>query len=105
MMSFCLKFAGMISKDGGILLKVYSYYMRSSYLIFGASLLMYIFTEPKPITQKLQTLHYLIALTQIFFKFFSIVLNQTETLQILSSIRTLSQDAMNDPKNTFVVER
>lgn len=99
-----MKMAGMISLTGGTLLKCYSYYMFTSFLIFGSSLVTYICLDQKPIIDQIQTFHYLIAVIQIFFKFMSIFRNQKETVDILTNIQNLSKEAIRDPLNKKIIE-
>ena len=105
LMLFCLNFAGMVSINGGFILKAYSVYQICASVVFGISLFLFAYLEPKPIMAKLQTIHYLIALIQIFCKFLSIVLYQRETVDILDNLETLSNEASMDTKNSEIIKR
>nr|QQP19737.1 olfactory receptor 42 [Tropidothorax elegans] len=104
-MEFCLKLAGMLSYEGGFLLKAYSYYFFTTFFIFGSSLFLYLYLDPKPIMRKLQTIHYLLALVQIFFKFLSIFYNQETVISILSTIEILSKEASTKKEHVPFIER
>ncbi|KAE8573689.1 odorant receptor 33a [Halyomorpha halys] len=104
-MLFCLNFSGMVYVNGGSFLKAYVIYQTCAFIIFGTSLILFAYFEPKPLIAKLQTLHFLIALSQIFCKFLSIALNQRETVDILDNLEKLSKEAFTDQKNAEILKR